>query len=123
MFELPLSLVELIAPCVGVLPLPVLVLLLLATELVTVPFMSTPLLVLLELELFNTGKFAPPPAVTFVLLLLLLLLLVLLLLVLLDDVLQCAFGILPVEGVRTADGSIDSEPIAVGSPASNGGSL
>lgn len=77
-------------PCVGVLFPPVPELLLLAIELTAVPFNR---LVLLVLELFNTGKFPPTLAETFAILLLLLLALLLLLLV--DVGVLCAFGIRP----------------------------
>lgn len=81
---------ELLTPCVGVLLPPVPELLLLAIELVTVPFSR---LALLVLELFNAGKFPPTLAETFATLLLLLLALLLLLLV--DVGVLCAFGIMP----------------------------
>lgn len=82
---------ELLTPCVGVLlaAVPEL-LLLLAIALAAVPFNR---LVLLTLELFNTGKFPPAVAETFAILLLLLL--VLLLLLLADVGVLCAFGIMP----------------------------
>lgn len=103
---------ELLTPCVGVLLPPVPELLLLAVE----PFNR---LALLVLELFNTGKFPPTLAET-----LLLLILALLLLLLVDVGVLCAFGIMPFDwGDRAADGSIDSVPIAFGSPDSICGSL
>lgn len=116
---LVLSLTELLRPCVGVLLPPAPELLLLTIGLDTVPFKR---LELLELELFNPGKF--PPTLTETFAILLLLLLVLLLLLFVDVGVLCAFGIMPFDwGDRTADGSIDSEPIAFGSPDSSCGSL
>lgn len=98
--------------CVGVL---------FATELLLLtvePFIKTPLLILLVLELFNPGKLPPAPTETFATLLLLLL--VLLLLLLLEVGVLCAFGIMPFAcGDRAVDGSIDSEPIAFGRPANS----
>lgn len=64
-------------------------LLLLAVE----PFIRTPLLTLLVLELFNPWKLPPGTAETFATLLLLLL--VLLLLLLFEVGVLCAFGIIP----------------------------
>lgn len=86
------------------------------------PFIKTPLLTLLVLELFNIEKLPPAHAETFATLLLLLL--VLLLLLPLEVGVLCAFGTMPFDwGERTVDGSIDSEPIALGNPVSNCGSL
>lgn len=77
--------------CVGVLFATEL--LLLTMEFTEEPFIKTPLLTLLVLELFNTEKFPPAHDVTFAMLLLLLL--VLLLLLLMEVGVLCAFGIMP----------------------------